>query len=121
MRESPQGWIPRLASPEDVRGALDRAFDYRGDVTLTLKNGERLEGFIFDRSTESPSLSDWTVRLIPKDASGRVTVRFGDIAGLEFTGRDMAAGTNFDAWLQRYHEKRARGDQNIKIEPEPLD
>ena len=110
MRDSLQGWSPELTGQEKIKSALDRAFDYRGDVTLTLKNGERLEGFVFDRSTQNPSPADWTVRLIPKDGSGRVTVRFADLAGLEFTGRDMAAGTNFEAWLQRYSEKKARGE-----------
>jgi len=35
--EQLEGYVPELASEEDLRQALEKAFDYRGDVTLTLK------------------------------------------------------------------------------------
>jgi hypothetical protein len=37
-----QGWVPELASDEDVRKALETAFDYRGDVTITRKGGSAI-------------------------------------------------------------------------------
>ena len=46
-----EGWVPELAGDEDLRQALEKALDYRGDVTLTLKNGDRIEAFIFNRQT----------------------------------------------------------------------
>src|SRR5256885_9755633 len=46
-RENLEGWIPELASGEEIRAALEKAFDFRGDVTLTLKSGEKIEGYIF--------------------------------------------------------------------------
>ena len=49
--EKLEGWVPELAGEEDLRNALEKAFDYRGDVTLTLKSGERIEAFIFNRRT----------------------------------------------------------------------
>src|ERR1035438_6735291 len=47
--EKLEGWVPALAEEEDLRRALEKAFDYRGDVTLTLKNGTRIEAYIFNR------------------------------------------------------------------------
>jgi len=41
--ENLEGWIPEFASDHDAHEALEKAFDYRGDVTLTLKSGERIE------------------------------------------------------------------------------
>ena len=38
-RENLEGWIPELASEAEVREALEKAFDYRGDVTVTRKDG----------------------------------------------------------------------------------
>ena len=64
--ENLEGWIPPLATDEELRVALEKAFDFRGDVTLTLKNGQIVEGYIFDRRTGS-TLSDSTVRIIPKN------------------------------------------------------
>ena len=42
--ENLEGWIPALENEEDLRVALEKAFDYRGDITLTLKNGTKLDG-----------------------------------------------------------------------------
>ena len=45
-----EGWVPELAANEDLRQALEKAFDYRGDVTLTLKSGESIDAYIFNRT-----------------------------------------------------------------------
>ena len=37
--ENLEGWVPALATDDDLRVALGKALDYRGDVTLTLKSG----------------------------------------------------------------------------------
>lgn len=120
VHENLQGWIPTLASEDEIRTALEKAFDYRGDLTITLKSGETIEGYIFDRRAEA-HLEDCTVRLIPKDRPGRISVRYSDIAALAFTGKDTAAGKSFEAWVKKYNEKKARGEKNIGIDSEPLD
>jgi hypothetical protein len=119
--ENLQGWIPSLASDDEIRVALEKAFDYRGDLTITLKNGDKIDGYIFDRRSDSPRLSDCIVRLMPKDKPGRISIPYSDIAGLAFTGKDTAAGKSFEAWVKKYNEKKARGEKNIGIEAEPLD
>jgi hypothetical protein len=120
-RENLQGWVPALAGDDEIRQALDKAFDYRGDVTITLKDGGKLEGYIFDRRTGGSSLADCQVRLFPKDRDEKIAVRYTDIARLEFTGRDTAAGKSFETWVRKYNEKKAAGEKNIGIEPEKLD
>ena len=42
LHETVQGWVPQLASEEELRIALEKAFDYRGDVTLTLKDNSKI-------------------------------------------------------------------------------
>jgi len=121
VREDLQGWIPELAGPEEIRGALEKAFDYRGDVTITLKSGMKIEGYVFDRRAGGPALDQCLVRMIPKEGHERIAIRYSDIARLEFTGRDTAAGKSFELWLKRYHEKKARGERNISLDPEPLE
>ena len=107
LKETLEGWVPPLASDTELREALDKAFDYRGDVTVTLKNGERIEGYIFDRRSGAGSISGCSVRLFPKDRDQKVSVAYSDIARLEFTGRDTAAGKSFETWLRKYNEQRA--------------
>src|SRR5437660_8692408 len=84
-RENLEGWLPQLASDEEIRLALEKAFDYRGDITITLKNGEKIEGYIFDRRG-GKTLSDSAVRLYPRSGNQKVSVSYSDIAALAFTG-----------------------------------
>ena len=64
-REQLEGWIPTLATDEEIRAALEKAFDYRGDVTITRKDGSKIEGYVFDRRT-GKTLNDSQVRLYRK-------------------------------------------------------
>jgi hypothetical protein len=119
-REQLEGWIPALATDAEIREALEKAFDYRGDVTITRKDGSQIVGYLFDRRSGS-SLTDSFVRIIPSNAPAKVNVAYSDIAALAFTGRDTAAGKTFEAWVKKYWEKKAAGERNIQIEPEKLD
>ncbi len=119
-REQIEGWIPELASEEDLREALEKAFDYRGDVTITRKDGSKVEGYIFDRRS-GKTLADSAVRLIPKDLHQKLAIPYSDIAALVFSGRDMAAGKSWEAWLKNYRERKAAGEKNIGIMPEELE
>jgi len=120
-REQLEGWIPEMASEADVREALEKAFDYRGDITITRKDGSKVEGYVFDRRN-GRSLDDSYVRVIPSGQQRtKLTVPYAEIAALAFTGRDTAAGKTFEAWVKKYWEKKAAGETNIQIEPEKLD
>jgi hypothetical protein len=119
-RENLEGWIPQLASDEEIRAALEKAFDYRGDITITLKSGEKIEGYIFDRRTGT-SLSNSLVRLYPKTGDQKISVSYADVAALAFTGRDTAAGKSWEAWMKKYNEKKAAGEKNIGLQPEALE
>src|SRR5258706_4839800 len=115
-----QGWIPPLASEGEIRLALEKAFDYRGDVTLTLKDNSKLEGYLFDRMTGS-SLTTSFVRVLPKDSSQKLKIAYADIAALAFTGRDTAAGKSWEAWVGKYWEKKASGEGDLSLQPESLE
>jgi hypothetical protein len=119
-RENLEGWVPALATDAEVREALEKAFDYRGDITVTRKDGSQITGYLFDRRSGA-SLADSFVRIIPASALTKVSIAYSDIAALAFTGRDTAAGKTFEAWVKKYWEKKAAGEQNIQIEPEKLD
>ncbi len=109
-----------MATADEVRSALDKAFDYRGDVAITLRNGERIEGYIFDRRSGGSALDECQIRMFPKDGGGKISLRYSEIARLEFTGRDTAAGKSFELWVSKYYERKARGEK-VSLEPEPLD
>jgi len=119
-REQLERWVPELADENELRQALECAFDYRGDVTVTRKDGTKIEGYLFDRRTAA-TLKDSIVRLFPKNANEKISISYADIAALAFTGRDTAAGKSWEAWMKKYAVKKAAGETNIALEPEPLD
>jgi len=120
IHEAVQGWVPELATEDEVRIALEKAFDYRGDVTLTTKDGKQIEGYIFDR-VSGPTLANSFVRVLPMDSNQRQKIAYADIAALAFTGRDPAAGKSWEAWVRKYWEKKAVGESGLSLQPESLE
>ena len=118
-RERLHGSAFTLEGEAEVRAALEKAFDYRGDVTLTLLSGEEVEGYVYDRRAPGGPIGECAARVLLKDG-GKRSIPYADVLRLEFTGRDMAEGKNFEAWLTRYREKKAAGETGIRLEPEPL-
>ena len=119
-RENLQGWIPDLASEVDIRAVIEKAFDYRGDVTVSRKDGSQITGYLFDRRA-GPTLDNSAIRLMLAESSDRPTIPYSEIAGLAFSGRDTAAGKSYEAWVRKYWEKRQKGEETISIEPEELE
>lgn len=117
--EKLEGVFWQTATEEELRAGIEKAFDYRGDVTITRKDGSTIEGYVFDRKSGT-TLSDSFVRLIPKDQHQKVAIAYSEIAGLAFTGRDTAAGKSWEAWVKKYMEKKASGEKHIALEPEAL-
>ena len=114
-----EGLVAELKDdPEGLKQALEHAFDYRGDVTLTLANGAQVEGYIFDRRT-GKTLSDSTLRIMtPKDGE-KVAIGYDAIRKVEFTGRDAAHGKSWETWVKKYVEKKLAGEK-ASIESEQL-
>ncbi len=119
-RENLQGWIPELATEADIRAVIEKAFDYRGDVTVSRKDGSQITGYLFDRRV-GPTLANSVIRLMLATSNERPSIPYSEIAGIAFTGRDTAAGKSYEAWVKKYWEKREKGETNISIEPEALE
>jgi hypothetical protein len=118
--EKLEGSIWQTATDKDLRAGLQKAFDYRGDVTITKKDGTKVEGYLFDRKP-GKTLADSIVRLIPKDQPRKVAIAYSDIAGLAFSGRDPAAGKSWEAWIKKYTERKAAGETQIALEPDSIE
>ena len=107
-----EGWIPELASDEELRVALEKAFDYRGDVTITRKDGSKIEGYLFDRRTGA-TLKDSVVRLYPKTSSEKISdfLYAGDcsagIFGARYSGRQELGSLDEEV----RGEESARGER----------
>ena len=118
--EELEGWVPELASDEALREALEKAFDYRGDVTITLKSGEKVEAYIFNRVTGATLAESFVQYFTPK-ADEKRKLSYAQIARLEFSGKDRAAGKHWEDWVKAYTEKKAAGEKNIALVPDALE
>ncbi len=87
----------------DLKEALNRACDYRGDVTLHLKTGEQVVGYVFDRQEGIP---DPYVKLFPPNQAEPMTVKYQDIAEVEFSGEDTAFGRSWEDWTQKWQKSK---------------
>ncbi len=113
------GWAADLNDDATTFDVLEKAFDYRGDVTLTLRDGRTIAGYLFDRS-KGRTLADSSVRLMGAASDEKITVRFADITHVAFSDRDPAAGKSFETWVKKYVEKKLAGEK-ASIESEKLD
>jgi hypothetical protein len=120
VHEHLEGWTPELTTEAAVREAMEKAFDYRGDVTITRKDGSTVAGYLYDRQYGA-AFKDCFVRIIPTGKQTKDVIPYAEIGSIAFTGKDTAAGKTFENWVKRYWEKKAAGETNIQIEPECLD
>jgi hypothetical protein len=118
--EQLQGWVLQNASAAELAEGLEKAFDYRGDITLNLRDGKQVEGYLFDRQ-QGPDLARSYIRLMPSGSNEKLRISYSDVAGIAFTGRDSAAGKSWEAWVRKYWEKKLAGEKNIELTPESLD
>lgn len=103
------GWAPTLDDETTLREAIDKAFDYRGDVSVTLSGGETLTGYIFDRESK-PTLAACRIRLMPADGTPNRTIPYEQIEALSFSDRNPASGRSWETWVKKYVEKKSRGE-----------
>lgn len=118
--EELEGWVPELATEDELRAALEKAFDYRGDVTITLKSGKKIEAYVFNRHTGTILADSWVQYFTPK-SDDKHKLSYADIARLEFSGKDRAAGKHWEDWVKAYNERKAAGEKNIALHPEKLE
>lgn len=104
--------------PDQLDAAIEAVVDYRGDVTLEMKDGTEHVGYVSNCARRSPLCFD----LFPADGGAPVAVPVDDVTAIAFSGRDTASGRSWEAWVKRWNEKKqaeAEGRDIGDIEPKP--
>ncbi len=115
-----QGMRVDARDPKRLKAAIEIAANYRGDVSITrISSGAAVEGYLFDHRLDDDDAKAF-VRMIPKGSDERLTIAYTDIAAIEFTGRDTAAGRSFETWMRQYVKQKLAGE-TAGIEAESLD
>jgi transcriptional antiterminator Rof (Rho-off) len=100
---SPEGRIFQPASFSELAEAVELAFDYRGDVTLSLKSGDAIFGYLFNRKVSG---EDSYLEMFPSDSTDAQRIRYDQIAAIAFTGEDTATGKSWEAWIAKKDSER---------------
>ncbi|MEI6235613.1 MAG: hypothetical protein WCT04_21365 [Planctomycetota bacterium] len=104
--KSLEKWTPTLSSKDELYDALEKAFDYRGDITINLKGGNKIVGYVFNRESKA---GEPYAEVFPADKDEKIKVYYKDIDGLFFSGVDTAAGKSWAVWLEKQKAKEAAG------------
>ena len=112
--DSLQGAVFAFHSEQDRVEGIDKAFDYRGDVTLTVR-GAPLECFLFNRDTAA---SPPRVEIFVKGSEVPQIIPYADIEAIAFTGKDTADGKSWAAWVAKKDTERKAEAERIRQESE---
>lgn len=110
---SPEGRIFQPVSFDELAEAVELAFDYRGDVTVSLKSGESLSGYLFNRQVSG---SDSYLEVFPSDSSSSRRIRYDHIAAIAFTGEDTATGKSWETWIAKKGSERRAEIERVAAE-----
>ena len=93
----------------ELAEAIELAFDYRGDVTVTLRSGQHVTGYLFNRTVQGQVS---TFEVFPEGDSGVQVIRYADVVSVAFSGEDTASGNSWESWVaKKDSERKAEADK----------
>ncbi len=93
----------------DIEKQIDAAYDFRGHVTIKLKDGKTVEGFIFNRQFKNPKLKrDNFIEVVLKGSGDKAEIDIGTVLSVEITGEDCAEGNSYANYLKKKAAEAAR-------------
>jgi hypothetical protein len=99
-----EGWTPEPDAALPLTRIVDLAFDYRGNITIVLRDGATLYGYVSNRDIETPAPY---LEMFDGEGDGPHRVSLADVRTIHFTGKDTAAGKSYTAWLARKQAEKA--------------
>ena len=105
-----EGRLFRPQSIADLEEAVELAFDYRGDVTIELKTGQSVAGYLFNRKVgETVS---W-LEVFPADRADILRFHYDEVSAIAFTGEDTATGHSWEAWVAKKESERKEETERV--------
>jgi hypothetical protein len=98
-----EGWEPAIGPYLSLSEVVEFAFDYRGNTTVVKTDGTAVVGYVFNRDRSAP---EPFIELFDEAGDGPIVVPYAQIHTIRFTGKDMAAGNSWKAWLERRERER---------------
>ncbi len=99
-----EGWVPEVGENLTLAQVIELAFDYRGNTTAVKVDGTEVEGYIFNRNGDGP---EPFIQMFDLGGNGPLKILYSEIRNIKFTGKDMAAGKSWAAWIERKEKEEA--------------
>ena len=117
-------WVE--GEPGSLEEMVEIAFDYRGDVSILLRDEDDLVGYLANRSISQQAPAESWSEVFPAAGGARRRISLAAIRGLILSGKDVASGKSCENLFKKYTERRdalARGEdvENIDLFPDELD
>ena len=111
-----EGYVPEIGPHLTLAEVVDFAFDYRGNTTIVGTDGTEVVGYIFNRNNSVP---EPFIQFFDEKGDGPFALPYARIATIKFTGKDMAAGNSWKAWLLRREREKAQAAGASHGDPGP--
>jgi len=98
-----EGLVPEIGPYLTLEEVIEFAFDYRGNTTIVRTDGTEVVGYVFNRNNLVP---EPFIQFFDEKGDGPFTLPYAHIVTIKFTGKDMAAGNSWKAWLARKEKER---------------
>ena len=86
----------------DIERQIEAAYDFRGHVTIKMKDGSTVEGFIFNRQLANPKLKkDNFIEVVIKGSGDMKQFDIAGVQAVELTGEDCAEGNSYANYLKK--------------------
>lgn len=91
----------------ELAALIEKAFDYRGDVTVDLKDGRQVAGYLSNRNFKGAAhCREPFIELMVADQPELACIPCREIASIRLTGEDTAAGKSWEEWVAKQEAKK---------------
>lgn len=111
-----EGYVPEIGPYLTLAEVIEFAFDYRGNTTVVKTDRTEVVAYVFNRNNLVP---EPFIQFFDEKGDGPFTLPYSEIATIKFTGKDMAAGNSWKAWLERREKDKAATAGASRRDPDP--
>ncbi len=92
---------------DDVKTQIEKAFDYRGDVMIRLKDGSTVIGFMSNREAKGMfRCPEPFVEMMLDGRNDKMLIKYADIVQVDLTGENAAAGKSWEEWVVKEEARK---------------
>ncbi len=94
----------------ELETQIEKAYDFRGHVSIKLKSGVMVEGFIFNRQLQNAKLKEEPfIEVMLKGSGDKRKLAVSELESIAMTGEDCAAGKSYEDYQKKKAAEQQKG------------